>query len=162
MVVMSVLIVGGSALAGCGGGSSAAMAPSTYVLREDTVVGDTNRGMAIERGGNRVELGDTASVPAGFPAEVPLPDGTVSDASSGVTGALKIYRVTVYVTDGERSLDALADGLETNGFAATIDPSGDGEGRSLTATSGSWSVLATLEDNATTGASLVSLLVTSR
>jgi hypothetical protein len=69
--------------------------------------------------GGEVEIGGN-SVPADFPAEIPLAPGEVLNGSSATKDDVKVWNVAIKVADGV-GFDAIAAELEAAGFAPSPD-----------------------------------------
>jgi len=90
--------------------------------------------------GGAVDVGGT-SVPDGFPAEVPLVDGTVQFGGSVGDDTGRVFNVTIKVTGGN-PYDGIKAALEGAGFTdnGTIGGS-SAEGGTLIYTNDNWGVL---------------------
>jgi hypothetical protein len=154
------LLLAGS-LAACGSSSTTGAASST-VVGDAKVTTDGSGGAAIESGGMTATLGSSAKVPDGFPSEIAIPQGELTEGTAGTQGTQKLFNLTVYVADGDRAIAALAAGLQAKGFEATVTPGVDGNGKALIATGPGWTVIASSKANLKTGKPFVSMLVTSR
>lgn len=100
--------------------------------------------------GGEVDLGG-ASVPEGFPAEVPLIDGEIVNGMSlGAEGAT-IYNVVVKV-DGLEAAETIKGQLEAAGFTSAEGLGATGEaGATLMYANANWGVLVVVAGDASAG-----------
>ncbi|MGV8884588.1 MAG: hypothetical protein ACOH1T_03230 [Microbacteriaceae bacterium] len=98
--------------------------------------------------GGEVELPST-SVPAGFPAEVPLVDGEVTFGGAFGDGDNKVFNVTVKVS-GLDAFDGIRAQLEAAGFVSAANGSA-GTGSTGAFTNDTWGVLVVVSGDDTSG-----------
>lgn len=93
--------------------------------------------------GGEVEIGGN-TVPADFPAEVPLPPGEVLNGSSATKDEAKVWNVAIKVADGV-AFEGIAAELEAAGFAPTEGVGAESaDGRTGLFASAAYSVLVSM------------------
>lgn len=116
----------------------------------------TGPGLVIESGDGKATLGSAAEVPEGFPAEIPLAAGTLTDGTAGTEDGKRLFNLTFEVADARAALATVTSGLTAAGY--TVKPSmamSEPDAVAQEATSSGWYVLLATKRNVKTGVPLL-------